>query len=492
MKKILVVIFLFFVQLTLFSQVVKDYNPAIQPTKHMQYFKPVESHLFAGDCMPFNYNGTFYLYWLLDEGNHSGLGGLGGHQWALSTSDDLINWKHYPVALGIDEDWEKSICTGSVIADGNKIYAYYSTRVQDEKGVHEQLSYAMSTDGGITFRKQQPNPFYFAPEECVSRDFRDPRAFKDKDGVFHLFISGYQKNPNVGGQGGYLVHLVSKDLKNWTETKSPLQGQGGVPECSDYFKWNDWYYLLYSIGGDTYYVKSKDPYGPWEYPTTQALVERWANVAKTAEFKGRRIAVWYMNTKKNFKDSEGPVWGGSILMRELFQQKDGTLTIGYLPEVAPAMSPVSVPAITVPSTPDNIASVKGKTIDINTPDGISMAVMPGMPKQYRITMTIEPQGNYDELGLFLKATDKERKGYKLSLNPNKQRVNLFETGIEGVGGLRKTIKLDVTVMNDVVDVYINNERALVNRLAEQKGENLFFFVKNGHAIVKDIKLYEIK
>lgn len=124
------------------AQVVKDYDPAIQRTTAIQYFKPTEKHLFTGDCMPCYHEGTFYLYWLLDEGHHAGLGGLGGHQWALSTSADLVNWTHHPVAVAIDEEWEKSICTGSVIADKERFYAFYSTRVKDAKGVHEQLSYA--------------------------------------------------------------------------------------------------------------------------------------------------------------------------------------------------------------------------------------------------------------------------------------------------------------------------------------------------------------
>lgn len=492
MKKAFLITLSFICSLSSFSQVAKDYDPAKQRTTGIQYFQPIEPNLFAGDCMPFYHNGTFYLYWLLDEGHHAALDGLGGHQWALSTSTDLINWKHYPVALGIDEDWEKSICTGSVIADGDKIYAFYSTRVKEEGQVHEQLSYAISTDGGFSFKKQQPNPFYYAPKECVSRDFRDPRAFKDKDGVFHLFISGYEKDPILDGQGGYLVHLTSKDLKNWTETTSPLKGQWGVPECPDYFKWNDWYYLLYSVGGDTHYLKSKHPYGPWEYPRFQPMVERWGNVAKTAEFKnGRRIAVSYMNCKRDNKDSDGPIWGGSIVLRELSQAKDGTLTMGYLPEVSPAMSLVSTPAITLAATSDNHTSVSKGVLTINASNGIDMATMKNLPRQYRITMTIEPKGNYDELGLFFRATDKHKKGYKLALNPNKQHVSLFETQIEGVENLRKPVTLNIVVMDDIIDAYINNERCIINRLAEQKGENLFFFIKNGQAEFKNIKLYSI-
>lgn len=53
------------------AQVVKDYNPAIQRTTNLQYFKPVEKRLFTGDCMPYYHEGTFYIYWLLDEGHHA-------------------------------------------------------------------------------------------------------------------------------------------------------------------------------------------------------------------------------------------------------------------------------------------------------------------------------------------------------------------------------------------------------------------------------------
>lgn len=490
MKKLIILLSLFYT-FDATAQVVRDYNPAIQKKSHIQYFKPAEEHLFTGDCMPYYDKGTFYLYWLLDEGHHAGLGGLGGHQWALSTSTDLKNWTHYPVAVGIDEEWEKSICTGSVLADNDKFYAFYSTRVKEGDKVHEQLSYAVSTDGGKTYVKQKPNPFYYAPEECVSRDFRDPKAFKDKDGLFHLFISGYKKNPELSGFGGYLVHLTSTDLKNWKEIESPLTGQVATPECSDYFKWNDWYYLLYSVNGDTYYVKSRQPYGPWEYPTTQALVETWASVYKTAGFKdGRRIAVAYMPYRRDNKDNEVSIWGGNALLREACQLPDGTLYTKFLTEVLPAMEPMKMPEMDV-SASGKKASFSNGTLTLNAPDGISIASLPGVPEKYRITMEIDPKGNYDELGLFVKATNKEQKGYKLELNANKESIFLHNTAINGVKGLRGPLVLDVIVKGEFIDVCLNSERCIINRLPEQKGNNLFFFIKNGQAVIRNIKMQRI-
>lgn len=477
---------------SLCAQVVKDYDPAIQKTTHLQYFKPTEKHLFAGDGMPYYHNGTFYLYWLLDEGHHAGLEGLGGHQWALSTSTDLVHWKHYPVALGIDnEAWEKSICTGSVIAEGDKFYAFYATRVKEGETVHEQLSYAVSDDGGYTYRKQEPNPFYYAPAACISRDFRDPKVFKDASGLFHLFIAGNLKEPTMTGFGGYLVHLVSPDLKNWKETDSPLKGQRGTPECADYFKWGDWYYLLYSIGGHTYYLKSKDTYGPWIYPASQAMVEYFGSVYKTAGFRDdRRIAVAYSPCRKDDKDYGERIWGGTILFRELIQEADGDLSTRFLEEVLPAMSDIDTPAVHAVSTRETV-SVSGGTITIHAAGDIGAASMNGLPENYRISMTIEPLGNYEELGLQLRANDSRRNGYRLALDPNNRTVTMQNTSISAVKGLDEPIILDVIVNGEFFDVSINNQRCIINRLPEQKGKDLYFYVKNGDAVIRDIQIRKI-
>ena len=471
------------------AQVVKDYDPQIQRTSALQYFKPVENHLFTGDCMPYYHDGTFYIYWLLDEGHHAGLGGLGGHQWALSTSTDLVNWTHYPVAVAMDEDWEKSICTGSVIADKGKFYAFYSTRVQDGNGVHEQLSYAMSDDGGKTFVKQQPNPFYFPPEECVSRDFRDPKVFKDDEGTYHLFISGYKKDPVMEGFGGYLCHLVSRDMKNWKEVEAPLTGQVGTPECSDYFKWNDWYYLLYSIGGDTYYVMSKNPFGPWQYPRTQSFVEQWASVYKTAPYKdGRRIAVAYMPCRNNGKDFDGAIWGGNMLLREAVQQPDGTLDTKFLDEALPAMHALPLPVFEASGDNASASVSADGVLSINASNGVGIASLSGLPVNYRITFEFEPIGNYDEAGVFVRGDDKNHRGYKIELNSNKESAFIYNTGINTVKGLGSPVKVYIIIKDEFIDMNIGGRRSIINRLQEKKGDKLFFFLKNGNARFHDITL----
>lgn len=222
------------------------YDPSKQPVNNLQYFKPIGNNLFVGDAIPYFHNGTYYLFWLLDSAHHSSLGGLGGHQWAVSTTKDLKHWVNYPIAIGIDEDWEKSICTGSIAYANNKFYAFYATRLINKEGkVNEQLSYATSKDC-IHFEKQKPNPFYTSAPGYSARDFRDPKVTVDSTGTFYL-------------------------LKNWKVNDPILTGQSSVPECPDYFCWNGWYYLIYGHNGNTFYVKSKSAYGPWKQPRNQTL-----------------------------------------------------------------------------------------------------------------------------------------------------------------------------------------------------------------------------
>lgn len=486
MKKQLLLWILLFGFKNSYAQLGVRYDPSIQATKNIQYSKP-KGDLFVGDCMPFFHNGTYYNYWLLDSAHHASLNGLGGHQWVLSTTTDLKNWKQYPVVLGIDEAWEKSICTGSVVFYKNKFYAFYATRLVDKDGkTNEQLSYAISDDG-VHFEKQKPNPFYTSAPGYSKRDFRDPKVFVDeKTGEFHLFVSSWQENPVMKHAGGSLVHLTSTDLKNWKVLDPILTGQSSVPECPDYFFWKGWYYLVYGDGGDTYYVKSKNAYGPWEEPRFQALNESWTNVVKTASFKNdRRIASAWIPSRRDNKDANGEVFGGNLIFRELLQMSDGTLSTKFPDEMIPA----SGAALNLKITPDLFTNLTDpNSLNINAPNGAGAAHIKGIPQKCRITMEIVPSGNFEEYGFYLRSDDKADKGYRLNFSSNNKMVSLGNTNIKAVDGLEKTVKIDLILNDDIIDVNIDNKRCIVNRLIEQKGDYLWLYAKHGNVQFKSIKI----
>ena len=108
------------------------------------------------------------------------------------------------------------------------------------------------------------------------------------------------------------------------------------------------------------------------------------------------------------------------------------------------MSAIPTPAIQTSSPPD-VVSVDGDKIEINASGDIGVASLSGLPENYRISMKIVPEGNYEEAGLFLRATDKRQSGYRLELNPDNQIVTMHNTSINAVNNLEKTIPLEVIV-----------------------------------------------
>ena len=165
------------------------------------------------------------------------------------------------------------------------------------------------------------------------------------------------------------------------------------------FLWKGWYYLLYSVGGDTYYVRSKKPFGPWEYPSSQAFVEGWANVYKTAPLKdGRRVAAAFIPWRGDGRDHGWRNFGGNLLLREVFQGRDGMPYTRFLEEALPSAEPVPVSLFR--SFGDRTPILKDDAFELAAPDGTQSAFLTDLPANYRLTMTVDPRSSYDEAGLF--------------------------------------------------------------------------------------------
>lgn len=464
------------------------YDPSVQPAE-MQYFTPAGDKQFVGDCIPFFHDGTYYLYWLLDEGHHSSLNGLGAHQWCVSTTKDLKNWTHHPIAIGIDEEWEKSICTGSVVNDGKSFHAFYATRLLNAEGnVCEQLSHATSDDG-LAFDKQKPNPFYTSAPGYSTRNFRDPKVSIDDNGTYHLFVSSEKNDTPINEGRGCLVHMSSTDLKKWDVHEPVLSGMIHVPECPDYFRWNQWYYLVYGQAGDTYYLKSKSPYGPWEYPESQALSEQWVNVAKTAGFTGnRRIVAGWVPSRNGNKDNGGELFGGSIVLREARQLDNGDLGTTFPKEAVP--NAATAMKLDITATKETTVT-SPNSISINAHGNIGGAYVKDVPRNCIITADITPSGNNEEYGMFLRSGQKGIDSYKLSLSPNTGTVKLHDARIEAVAGLDKPTTMTIIMKDDIIDVCVDNRRCIVNRLPEKNGNLLWFYARNGKVRFDNIKIRPI-
>ncbi len=460
----------------------------------MQYWKP-DGAFFVGDCIPFWHEGVFHLFYLLDEMHHQALGGMGGHKWAQMTTRDLVHWEHQPLALPIDQPFERAICTGSLFYQGGQYHIFYATRMPDWQ---QKLSRAVSDDC-IHFTKLQPNPFAEPPPGYSPLHFRDPVVFADEEnGGYHMIVTSMLEEWPLPGYGGCLAHLTSPDLQSW-QMQEPLlvPGFDDAPECPDYFVWNGWHYLLFSNHLATHYRMARHPMGPWLRPAVDSFDGALARVMKTAAFgDDRRIGAAWLGTRSGDLDEGKPQWGGNLLLREIVQLADGTLGAKFPVELTPACAP-PLPLVLQPLTAHAVQ--QETSLHLQAQEGLEAALIGGLPQDLRIRFDVTPSPapvsasvpapifSRGSFGLRLRS-ESFTTGCVLTFYLAEERVTLQHEAIGAVSGLDQPFGVEIVTYGDIIDVCIDNRRCIVNRCPQQQGAQLFFFAHNADVTLHNIQI----
>ncbi len=413
----------------------------------VQYRKPRGWNTNAGDAMPFYHHGTFHLFYLIDRRHHRSKWGLGAHQWAHLATTDLVHWTSYPVALPISEQWEGSICTGSVFYDKGTYYAFYATRMPDRT---ERLAMALSQDG-IHFQKVRPTPFSAPQAPFRAGPNRDPSVNRDGEGYLMLVTSALAAQKD-GKEQGALEQLVSKDLQHWSASDTPflVPGYSPQPECSDLFLWRGRYYLLFGVNGVTHYRMGSSLHGPWAKPDIDTLDAGEARVMKTAVFhKDRRLLVGWVGSN-NF--------GGNLVFRELIQNPDGTLGTKFPQELFP--------------------NLKGQRTIQADHSRSSVPLPQALAGEWRLTLQADPADGAQPYGLTFEGQESHTE--TLLVDPGKGTAAWLDaTGqtrneLTGMPELQKQARIEVVRKGDLVDVCVNQRRTMIHRLQTAHREMSLF------------------
>lgn len=172
-------------------------------------------------------NGMFYKdgeYHLCYQYNPYG-SMWGNLSWGHSTSKDLVNWKHEPVAL--IPDGLGMIFSGSSVVDKNNTAGFGKDAViaiYTSADASQIQSLAYSLDNGLTFQTYENNPIITSDKEC-----RDPNMFwHAESGKWILILAAALEKE--------MWIYSSPDLKNWIKESAFGRGYGaqeGVWECPD-------------------------------------------------------------------------------------------------------------------------------------------------------------------------------------------------------------------------------------------------------------------
>ena len=159
----------------------------------------------------------------------------GPMHWAHVVSDDLLTWKHLPIALTPGDEFDKDGCfSGSAIVVDDRLYVAYTGFImnEDPEKIIQQQCLAYSDDGinfvklGCIIGKDK------LPEGYASNDFRDPKIYKD--GEYYYILAAVRK---VDGRGR-ILSFRSKDILHWEFLADifDADSRGKMIECPDYVK----------------------------------------------------------------------------------------------------------------------------------------------------------------------------------------------------------------------------------------------------------------
>ncbi len=145
--------------------------------------------------------------------------------WGHSTSTDLVNWEHHPVA--IEPNSLGQVFSGSCVVDSDNTAGFGKDAVialYTSAGINQMQSLAYSTDNGETFTIYPGNPIITLESEA-----RDPNMFwNDETKEWNLLLAHALDHE--------MLIFTSPDLKEWTLQSAfgkGLGAQGGVWECPD-------------------------------------------------------------------------------------------------------------------------------------------------------------------------------------------------------------------------------------------------------------------
>lgn len=198
-------------------------------TVNREIFRPLYHHTPQYGWMNdpngmFYKDGEYHLYY-----QYNPYGSMWGNMnWGHSSSKDLLNWEHHPIA--IEPNGLGTVFSGSCIIDKNNVAGFGKDAViaiYTSAGASQIQSLAYSTDNGHTFQAYANNPIITADREA-----RDPNMFyHEESGKWILILAAALDKE--------MWIYSSDDLKNWTKESAFGKGYGaqdGVWECPDLMK----------------------------------------------------------------------------------------------------------------------------------------------------------------------------------------------------------------------------------------------------------------
>ena len=191
------------------------------------------------------YKGQYHLFYQYHPFSRQ----WGPMHWGHAVTNDLLHWTYMPCALAPDTAADAGGCfSGSAVEmpDGRLMLFY--TGVQPAGTFRrETQAQCIAVGDGKDFEKSLLNPVIrhsHLPEGYSEFDFRDPKAWREKDGTWRMVVA----NRHEEKQGAILM-MKSRDGLDWQfvgEIDASRREYGRMWECPDFFSLDGKQVLLVS------------------------------------------------------------------------------------------------------------------------------------------------------------------------------------------------------------------------------------------------------
>ncbi len=299
---------------------------------------------------PVYWRGKYHMFFQYNPGAAV----WGDMHWAHAVSEDMVRWKHLPVALSpTPGGYDAAGCfTGSFVEDAQGKAAIVYTGVANSapaeatlrdgvSNLKETQCFAGTDDPMLLKWEKAPAPVIAKPPEGMAvTGFRDPSAWRDGDWYYMTVGSG------VARKGGMVLLYRSpakgkSALLEWEYLHPLAQGEwngkvssnavdtGEMWECPDFFPLDGWWVLLYSTAGEVIWETGHLDAKTMRFERVKrGLLDAGAYYAPKSQLdaKGNRILWGWVQETRPAAEYSAAGWAGCMsLPRRLNVAADGVL-----------------------------------------------------------------------------------------------------------------------------------------------------------------------
>lgn len=395
------------------------------------HFQPPNG--YVGDVIPFEHEGTAWLFYLLDERPDAPpLERATGMPWAVVTTTDFVTFTDKGVVLpsGGPDASDFDCYTGSVIRDdAGTLHLFYTghnpriTTGSDGDFKDAQVVAHATSTGDLTDWTKHPEWDLPALDGYSPEDWRDPFVFRAAvDRPWQMLLATRRRDEPYR-RSGVVARLESDDLITWRDADPIWEPRRFITqECPDVFQWGEWWYLVYSEFSDAFctrYRIATSPDGPWHAPADDTVDGRAFYAAKTVALDDQRYFVGWIASKEDQRDGGAWQWAGTMATLQAHQRTDGSLRFD-LPDGIKAAYTEEVD-LTAHLEPVNGAAA---TVGAGAATRYASWVGPELPTEALLAVDLTLDADTRSFGVLLRTSDDGEEGYALRFEPDRNRLVL--------------------------------------------------------------------